>query len=226
MARRKFKRKAKPRMAKQITSIVKKEIHRNVEDKFHTIGPFTFDISSNPAVPGNQLHLLNGLTRGTGGANERVGHAIRMKSVKIRINIAAGAVPSFLRFTLFRDKIADLTVPILSELYTALTAVTFQNVCNAPLNPNFVPSAFHIYKDVTKMVDVYGGAANLPGLRQITWDVPLNNAMVKYDSSNTGTITDIVRNALFLQISSNVLEADAANRPSVQLTACLMYEDA
>lgn len=226
----KFKRRMRKRpkvtkLKKAVTAIAKKVMHAQTEDKWKTTGPFTFRIAANPAAPGNQLHLMNGMTRGV-DHNQRVSNRIRLKSLSIKLLAVAGNIPAGLRLTLFRDKITDLAVPVTSEIYTDLTATTFANIITAPLNPNWFPNAFHLYKDKMVVLDIYGGAANLAGVKTFNWFVPLNNVLVQYDNSNTGTVADIVKNAIFLQISSSVDDAGGDNRPIVEFTAILNYEDA
>lgn len=222
------KTKKKSKQEKTIARVVRKELHRNVEDKFRqsNVGEFTY--VSNPSLAGPdtwgvQNHLLNGIVQGT-SAGQRVGNMIHLRHIWIRGVIRAGSVNSSLRVMLYYCKVQDLQRMIPAELLTSLDAT---NGSMAPHNPNFIPLSAQVLYDKIFPLNIFGGSAQIAEIKSFNINLNLKNRITRYDNTNSGTVADIEQGGLFLCAFSDVNEADpVGNRPLMRFVGLLRYEDA
>lgn len=210
----------------QTKAIAKKVVREAEEEKYNLIKHNVVTPVSDPTVPGTFIYCLNGMLRGVAGGNERIGNEVMNRSINIKITAKAQTTESWLRVIIFRDPITDLNAPVLSEILTNLTAVTFADAYTAQRNHNFFKKGvYKLYYDKTFSMKVGGGSTNIAEPIAITINKRLN-FKTHYATSNNGDVTDIVKNGLFMLLVSNKQQASIAEAPATSFHSKLLFTDA
>lgn len=228
-----YKRRYKKRntkMTKQVKSIVKRELDKNVEDKYgheYTLkGEGTYDFGS--ATGGLGL-LINGLFKGT-NRNQRVGNAVKNKHMSAIITCkSVGTVPCNFRVMLIRINEPKGTV------FT--NSLLFQDNNNgrltiSPYNLNYTSRSKDSYITVLKdrtfalhSYPVYTGVSTTGLAQQKVFRISMKlNSKTIYNDDNNGIITDIVKNAYYLLFYSD--QSNASANPELQVCWQYIFEDA
>lgn len=205
---------------------VKKQIHKQIEDKWLTqvslqgiqpvlTAPSFFDMCTFPVGP---------------DAQSRLGNKVKMTSIRVRILAQASNILDGQRFRviLVNDTQANGTVagtfPLISLFADNPSASHYMN---SPFHPDFVPSRFKIMYDRLVSMSPAMYDSTTPGAYSNLASVKINKfkrlPVVQY-SGTTGTSTDIVKNRIVLIIISDT--AAPTIGPTIEVTAVVTFEDA
>lgn len=185
------------------------------ELKYVATGPINVTISNSaPSVS-----LLNGLTKGTDQTNNRIGDQVRMSFVNLRINLRMDPltiIPSTTpaayscRILIVKEKTTLGSTISLTQFFNTATPYTYsqRNVSTRD------PKRFKTYYDKVFMVGNYGG-------NKEEINIKINKRLgfkTDYSRNNTGTVSDIDTNGLFLIVLTNYTGATGINFSADQLT--------
>lgn len=168
------------------------------------------DIAQNAAFPSGStvgvLTLLNGLQVG-GGANQRIGTRIDMKSIAVRglyqSGTGAGDTLGPVRIKIVYDKEARGAAPVATDILTNDFIYSHNNLDNG--------GRFITVLDKTYYPALPGqsGALGRGGYLAINEYVKLN-LPVKYNTSTAGTVGDIVSGSLYMLTYSSGMTTSTA----------------
>lgn len=190
----KFKMPKKPAGSASLAQKVKKlekQVRQNKEEWkcIDTIQLVT------PMLAAGNLTLLNASTLGD-NLNNRDGRQIFIQSIQVKFRAefnAAAATASPLRFILFQDKQANGAAPAVGELLDIATAGAID-----ALRLLTTRKRFKILADRRYYV------SQNSGLGGIVDDIYLKKPItVQYNAGNSGTITDITTNSLYMLMTSD-----------------------
>lgn len=136
------------------------------------------------------LILLNGLAQGT-TASTRIGRRVQMKSVEIKMAIAAlaTATTQTVRFALVLDKQANAAAPAFTDIYDSADPRALRNISNK--------ARFWVLYDSGLMPIVGSSAALLDNSYRTLEFYKRINIPVQYNAGTAGTVGDIQTNALY-----------------------------
>jgi len=156
----------------------------------------------------NSIVLINALVVGDDFSN-RDGRKVRFKSVEITLNIVQNATPinTFMRIMVVIDKQPNEILLVITDLLTANTMDSHRNLDHR--------KRFVILRDeVISLSDAER--------TNMTWNYYKQLDMITiYDNSNTGDITDITTNAIYLIMTSS----EASNGPAVNQAVRMRFID-
>lgn len=197
-----------PKLKMAVNRIVKKEIDKNIEDKF------IVDIGTDqPNFNGGILDMTPLPTQGT-GASQRVGDHIKMKNMFFNYYLTSGGIQEEVRIIVFQYKIN--TVPVVADILNA----TYINSVYSPIAPynmdNYNNKTFTVLYDAYHLMDDNQGPTITRGSRLITnftkkityaagLAIPINNRIYVLYISNTNA---------------------GLNNPTFHYVAQTVYEDA
>lgn len=214
--KRKYKAKAK-KVPKAIKSYVKKTIEHETEDKF-----LSLDNQTTVTTNAGTVNLLNGMVVGT-TVGTRLGNKVRLVGLQMRF-VATAAIATnvnWFRIILIADKQANAAIPGVANILQTATAA-FRPF--STFNPDVVPSRYTILYDRTHRIDIEGGSTDVPKnlfikINKYSWKK--NPLLVQYNGNNTGLITDINKNSIYLLTYS-----PSAVGVSLNWQSMLYYDDA
>jgi hypothetical protein len=200
---------------------VKKMINRMIEHKWKygsVAGTIDFVLSA-PV-------LLNGFVKGS-NRDQRTGNKCKFTSIQWSMLWVAGNMQaSRIRMMVFRDTQSTAGTPTagnqVANLFAQGSPITTSTILS-PLNPDVWPARFRMLSDRTFHCDVEGGATDINAERQTRGTIRLGFT-TQYNDGNTGTISDINKNGLYVLIISD--ETPPQSLPTVQWSFVLRYEDA
>lgn len=239
--KRYVKKPRKARVPKSTKKYIKKTLDKMIEDKYYQ-GTGTFNIANSDAVVGTSVYL-NGMIQGTDD-NQRVGHKIRVKSVRIDFTVRPEGDP---------DNFTPLNPFNIAEIKYALTNFKQQTgsiLCSTPADGAFIPAeensiwavtapnviivnqrnveAFQnmkVLKTGSKQLQVGGGAVNNPNGYHRTIRKKFKNPLMIQYTANTNSATSCLKNGLWFNImGAHVAQAGVNLVCSYGYT--LTYEDA
>lgn len=161
------------------------------------------------AVAGGSVILLNGTTQGDGQTN-REGSSFKMTSLYLRYSTTANATASYntYRVMLVMDRQSNGVAP-------GVTDILATNTMDSPRNLDYVKRFKVLYDQVNNV------GLNAKPQDFYSFKLKLQTHVQCFQSSNTGTVSDITTNGLFLVILSD----QATNGPSVNYYHRLRFVD-
>lgn len=211
---RKFKKSNK--VPKKVKTYVKKTLDRMIEDKYFQ-GTGTFNIANSDAAVGTSAYLT-AMVQGTDD-NQRVGHKIRVKSVKLDFTVRTEGDP---------DNFTPLNPFNIGEIKYALTNFKQQTgsiLCSTPADGAYIAAEensiwaitaanvicvnqrnvqgyqnMKLIKSGSKQIQVGGGAVNNPNGYHKTLRKKFKQPLMVQFTGNTNTASSCLKNGLWFNI--------------------------
>lgn len=223
------------RQKKAITKLIRKEIHRNIEDKFLDVYVPRFDVYSDTNANLGYFNCLNSLITAGALHNQRIGVKIKPKYLTIRGYVqgpsGATADASVFRCVVFCWKTSNGAAPINTQLFLPVAGATSINTPWATYNRNYIPQDIKILYDKRINLNLENGpglTANTVGSKAtFVAKIPLfkRTGMVQYNNGVTGTFADITKNSFWLYATTDQNSAGLRN-VGFSYNYTFEYEDA
>lgn len=235
--RRRMRKKAK--VPKAVKSYVQKSLDASIEDKhrYIQVGPFTLNTGT-PVGLTNIVQMQQGVLWG-----QRIGKKIKVKSIDIKliadlVHLTSDPLQDYYIRVMFgrQFETKGVLIPISDD-----TTGIFPTAVTAGLYPFETPNPFtlrnkdrggtyQIYSDTRKRIETYESNAGLVNstYRRI-WHLHKNfknPVSMTFNSLNVGDITDILDNAFFLLVATDMNRSVALNSVTYHAIFDIKYEDA
>jgi len=219
------RRTVKARKARKVARVgtVKRMISRSEETKWKHVT--NQPVRSGWDGPPNIIKF-NEIGKGVDRTN-RDGNVIFMKSLELYVTIAANSDPRGVnrcRLLVFLDKQANGADPNLKTLFAGYDGSTAfdPSTMMTPLNKDYFGKRYKLLRDRLLVVGQEGGAADYSNERTFRMNIPLKGVRVQYANTNTGEITDIIKNSL---IAVAISDEQVGNQPNLTFKSVLTWKD-